>query len=130
MVKIRPFNTAEYLDNPEVVAHYLADALESNDRAFILSALQDVMRASRMTEIARKTGRSRTSLYWREGASPEFATVLDVLNVLRVKLVPVAEPRSRKERAPKDVVIAGRKGDPTAHHVTGAIRSMKARKKK
>jgi probable addiction module antidote protein len=130
MVKTRPFDTAEHLDNPEVIAHYLADALQSNDRAFILSALQDVMRASRMTEIARKTGRSRTSLYWRKGASPEFATVLDVLNALRVKLVPVAQPRLRKERAPREVVIAGR-GDPTAHHVQhGAVRSMKARKKK
>jgi probable addiction module antidote protein len=128
MIKTRPFDAAEYLDNPEVIAHYLADAFQSHNSKLILAAIQDVMRAQKMTAIARATGRSRTSLYWRKQTSPEFTTVLDVLGALDVQLVPMP---TRKRRAPRDVVIASRTLDRTTQHVhIGVKSSAKPRKKK
>ena len=35
MVKTRPFDAADHLDNPKVIVHYLADAFESRNAALI-----------------------------------------------------------------------------------------------
>jgi probable addiction module antidote protein len=86
MVKTQPFNTAQHLDNPEVIAWYLADAFETRDSAVILNAIQAVLRAGNMSKIARATGMSRTSLYWGKDTSPEFTTVLKVLAARGVRL--------------------------------------------
>jgi addiction module antidote-like protein len=45
MVEIQPFDPVHYLDNPEVVAHYLAEAFQSGDRGPILRVIQNVARA-------------------------------------------------------------------------------------
>ncbi len=62
---------------------------ESNgDPASIAVALGNIARAKGMTEIARKTGLGRESLYKAlspEG-NPEFATVLKVIRALGLKL--------------------------------------------
>jgi putative addiction module killer protein/probable addiction module antidote protein len=79
VVNIKPFDTARHLDNPEVIAGYLTEAFQSADEKLILRAVQNVLRAGNMSKIARATGLSRTSLYWRENTSPEFTTVLKVL---------------------------------------------------
>jgi probable addiction module antidote protein len=86
MVKLQPFDTARHLDNPEVISHYLAEALQTRDSKLILHAVQNVLRAGNMSKIARATGLSRTSLYWRENTSPEFTTVLKVLAARGVRL--------------------------------------------
>jgi len=86
MVKIAPFDTARHLDNPEVIAYYLAEAFQTFDSRLILRAIQNVARASNMSKIARETGMSRTSLYWGKNTSPEFTTVLKVLDTLGVRL--------------------------------------------
>jgi probable addiction module antidote protein len=89
MAKIQPFDTARHLDNPEVISYYLAEALETRDPRLILRAIRNVARARRISEIARETGLSRTSLYWKEKTSPEFTTVLKVLDAVGVHLEPV-----------------------------------------
>src|SRR5262249_45032846 len=99
MVKIEPFDTARHLDNPEVVAHYLAEAFQTRDSKLILRAVSNVVRAGRIkkvAKIARETGLSRTSLYWKEKASPEFTTVLRILDSVGVQLEPVAKPPKRR----------------------------------
>jgi probable addiction module antidote protein len=55
-----PFDTARHLDNPEVIAHYLAEAFESGDNRLILRAIGNVIRARRVAQVARETGMSRT----------------------------------------------------------------------
>ena len=65
IVKIEPFDTARHLDNPEVISHYLREALETGDRKLI------VLRASRIADLASATGLSRTSLYWKNKADTE-----------------------------------------------------------
>jgi probable addiction module antidote protein len=100
MVKLAAFDTARYLDNPQVISAYLAEAMQSHDPKLILRALRNVVRAGHVSQIARATGLSRTSLYWREKASPEFTTVLKVLGVLGVELEPVARDDRRSKRHP------------------------------
>jgi len=60
MVKIEPFDTAHHLDNPEVISHYLAEALETGDHKLIVRAVTNVLRASRIADTASTTGLSRT----------------------------------------------------------------------
>ena len=84
----RPFDAAEYLDSAEAVAAYLEAAFEDGDPAFIADALGTVARAKGMTEVARKTGLSRESLYKALSAegNPEFATILKVMRALDLKI--------------------------------------------
>lgn len=93
--KTRPFDPAEYLDDPESVAAYMTDALESGDPAFVADALGVIARARGMSEVAHEAGLSRESLYRAlstEG-NPEFATVLRVLRALGLRLSAVPEQR-------------------------------------
>lgn len=83
------FDTAEFLDSAEAIAAYLEEAFQDEDPAEIAKALGNVARAKGMTEISRKTGLSRESLYKAlsgEG-NPEFATVLKVMKALDLKIV-------------------------------------------
>ncbi len=86
--KTKPFDPAEYLDNSESIAAYMSDALESDDPAFVADALGVIARARGMSEVARKAGVSRESLYrsLSTDGNPEFATVLRVLRALGLRL--------------------------------------------
>jgi probable addiction module antidote protein len=103
MIKTQPFDTTHHLDNPEVISHYLAEALQSGDAKLILRAILNIARSGNMSKIARVTGLSRTSLYWRENTSPEFTTVLKVLAARGVRLR--AEPDV--SRMPAGVFMRG-----------------------
>ena len=88
-IKTTVFDAANYLDDAEAIAIYLEDAFATEDSAYITHALGTIARAKGMTEVARKTGLSRESLYKalsKEG-NPEFATVLKVLHALDLKIV-------------------------------------------
>ena len=87
-LQTKPWDAAEYLDTPEMIAAYLDAAMEDGDPSVISAALGDIARARGMTQIARETGMSRESLYRAlspEG-NPEFATVLRVMRALGIKL--------------------------------------------
>ena len=92
MVKISKFDAADYLKTPEVIAAYLTEAFETNDAAYICTALDTVARAKGVGDVAKATGLSRESLYktFKETAKPEFDTVRRVMQSFGVKLV--AEP--------------------------------------
>ncbi|MBI2820965.1 MAG: putative addiction module antidote protein [Acidobacteria bacterium] len=86
--KTKKWDAAEHLDSEEDRAAYLEAALEEADPSLVAAALGDIARAKGMTEIARKTGLARESLYKAlspEG-NPEFATVLKVVDALGLKL--------------------------------------------
>jgi probable addiction module antidote protein len=97
-VKTKPFDPAEYLDDDEAIAVYMSDALESGDPSFVADALGVVARARGMSDIARKIGMSRESLYRALSAegNPEFATVLRVVEALGLQLSAVP---TRRENA-------------------------------
>src|SRR3972149_2498439 len=86
--KMRRWDAADYLASDKDVVAYLEAALEEGDAALFTAALGDVARAKGMTEIARKTGLGRESLYkaLSPNGNPEFATVLKVVESLGLKL--------------------------------------------
>ena len=87
-VTTTPWKTEDHLETPEDVAAYLDAAFEDGDPELFTHALGAVARAKGMTEIARKTGLGRQSLYkaLSQDGRPEFATVLNVVRALGVKL--------------------------------------------
>ncbi|MGI6099969.1 MAG: putative addiction module antidote protein [Lentisphaerae bacterium] len=90
--KTRVWDAAEHLKTQEDMAAYMAGALEEGDVALIAAALGDIARAQGMTQIARKTGLGRESLYkaLSQEGNPELATVLKVCEAVGLKLK--AEP--------------------------------------
>lgn len=91
----KPFDPAEYLDDPEAIAAYLTEAFETGDPAFIADSIGVVARAVGMARIAKAAGLSRESLYRSLSVEghPEFSTVLKVLGALgvEIKAVPARE---------------------------------------
>lgn len=83
-----PFDAAEHLDDDESQAELLSDALASGDIAVITAALGLVARARGMTQLAEKTGLTRSALYaaLKEGGNPTLDTVLKVIKALGVQL--------------------------------------------
>ncbi len=96
--KTKPFDPAEYLDDSASIAAYMNDALESGDPAFVADALGVVARARGMSEVARKAGLSRESLYraLSTDGNPEFATILRVVRALGLQLsaTPITQRKS------------------------------------
>lgn len=54
--KFAPFNAADYLDNEEVIAAYLAAALEEADPEPFMMAVANVARARRIAKITKDPG--------------------------------------------------------------------------
>jgi len=82
------WDAAAHLQNDADMAAYLEAALDDGDSTVITAALGDIARAKGMTEVARKTGLGRESLYkaLSPHGNPEFATVLRVIEALGMKL--------------------------------------------
>ena len=70
------------------MAAYLNVALEDGDLGLILATLGDIAHARRMAVVAEETGLGRESLYKSLSAdgNPEFATVLNVVSALGLRL--------------------------------------------
>ena len=88
ILKTTLFDAADYLEDPEDIAFYLEEAFATEDPTYISHALGTVARAKGMSEVARKTGLSRESLYKALSAkgNPEFATILKVMRALDLKI--------------------------------------------
>ncbi|MET0185577.1 MAG: addiction module antidote protein [Achromobacter sp.] len=92
--EISRYDVAEHLRTPQEMALYLDASIEESDgdAAFIAKALGDIARAQGMTDVAKKAGVSRESLYkaLSGNRSPDFATILKVARALGLKLHAVA----------------------------------------
>lgn len=84
----RIWDAAEYLKTEEDMAAYLEAALEENDPTLVSAALGDIAKAKGMTDIAKKTGLGRESLYkaLSQEGNPEFSTVMKIISALGLKL--------------------------------------------
>jgi probable addiction module antidote protein len=84
------YDVAEHLRTPKEAAAYLEACLEESggDAAFIAKALGDIARAKGMSQVARESGLSRESLYKALSGdrSPDFETILKVVNAVGIKL--------------------------------------------
>lgn len=88
-VTYQRFDASRYLDSPESAEEYLALALEEGDARTIQLVLRDIASAYGMSELAKKTGLNRESLYKALSAkgNPSFANILKITNALDLKLV-------------------------------------------
>jgi probable addiction module antidote protein len=59
---VKTFDAAEFLDNDEVIAAYLLNALEDGDMGVFLLAVADVVKARSMARVAEESGLGRGSL--------------------------------------------------------------------
>ena len=99
LVNTRPWDPAEYLETTDDVIAYLEAAFEDGDPCVIAAALGDVARRRGMTSVAAKAGLGRESLYKalsRDG-NPGFATVLNVLAAMGLRLYPLMKGREGTE---------------------------------
>lgn len=82
------WKTEDHLETPDDVAAYLEAVFEDGDPDLITHSLGVVARAKGMAEIARRAGVGRQSLYKALSADgrPEFATVLNVVRAMGLKL--------------------------------------------
>jgi probable addiction module antidote protein len=88
--KTSRYDVTEHLRTPKEMAAYLEACLEESDKdaAFIAKALGDIARAKGMAQVARDSGLSRESLYKALSGdrSPDFETILKILNALGIRL--------------------------------------------
>lgn len=84
------YDVAEHLRTPEEMAAYLEACLEESngDASFVAKALGDIARAKGMTQVAKKAGLSRESLYKALSGerTPGFDTILKVVHALGIEL--------------------------------------------
>ncbi|EIF5112625.1 addiction module antidote protein [Escherichia coli] len=88
-LKLKKWDSAEYLKSEEDIAAYLDACLEEagDDAAFIAAALGDIARARGMTRLAKETGIGRESLYkaLSGDGNPSFGTILKVTKALGLR---------------------------------------------
>jgi probable addiction module antidote protein len=86
--RLSNYDPAEDLGSGEAIAVFLAEALGTNDAAYIAHAVGVVARAKGMAQIASQTGLSREQLYRSFSAkgNPTLKTTLAVMEALGVKL--------------------------------------------
>jgi probable addiction module antidote protein len=91
-MRLAPFDASEYLDNEEVIAEYLAAALEDPNPDVFLRAVANVAKARGITAVAKASGLGRESLYkaLAPGAKIRYETVRKVVDALGVKLTVAA----------------------------------------
>jgi len=87
-VKTTKWDAVDYLKTDEDMANYLEAAIEDGDPALISAALGDIAKAKGMSQVARKAGLGRESLYkaLSPNGNPEFATILKVVKALGLRL--------------------------------------------
>ena len=92
--KTRLWDPAEHLETAEDMAAYLNAALEDGDVNLIMAVLGDIARAKRMALATQETMLVMNSPH--EPQSPngnlDFATVLDMVNALGLRLQAIAAP--------------------------------------
>lgn len=102
-----PLDISSYLGSSELIAEYLAAALEDEDPRVFLAALGQVTKAQGVAKVAKKAGLGRESLYkaFAPGAHPRFETVHAVMHAVGVNVavhaLAAAGEVTAKKTAPK-----------------------------
>jgi probable addiction module antidote protein len=91
------WDASDHLESEEDIIAYLEAALEDGDPALISAVLGDIARAKGMTQISKRTGLGRESLYkaLSQDGNPEFATVLKVIKALGLQLQVIPQENGR-----------------------------------
>lgn len=100
-VKLTEWDSSKYLTTKESIAEYLSAALEANDFNHFKYALSQVAKSKGMTEISKKTGIPRITLYKMldEKGNPEFKTMITLINSLDVNLTIIPKKSNFSKKA-------------------------------
>ena len=87
-LKTKTFDVAEHLKTPEDIRMFFQEVSETGDESDFIHALNTAARSMGMTEIAKKAGVTRASLYksLSAGGNPQFSTISKVTKALGCKL--------------------------------------------
>ena len=87
----KPFDIAEHLKTPDDIRSFLQEVAATGDESDLLHALNIAARAVGMTEVARRAGMTRASLYKSLSgqSNPKFFTISKVTKALGCKLAVV-----------------------------------------
>ena len=87
-LETKPFDIAEHLKTSEEIRVFLQEVLDTGDESDFIHALSTAARAMGMTEVAKKAGVTRASLYksLTRGGNPGFATISKVTKALGCRL--------------------------------------------
>ena len=87
-VKTKSFDIAKHLNTPEEIRGFLQEVAATGDESDFIHALSTAARAAGMTEVAKKAGVTRASLYksLSEDGNPKFITVSKVAKALGCKI--------------------------------------------
>lgn len=82
--KLTDFDLSSLLDSEEAIAEYLNQVMVDGDQDELLRAFSHVAKAQGMSEIARKSGLGRESLYkaLTPGSKPRFETMARISSAL------------------------------------------------
>lgn len=88
-IKTSPFDVAKYLETDEDIRLFLQAAAEEGTEKEFIHALNTAARAKGMTEVAKKAGLTRASLYkaLRPEGKPRFETISKVTKALGSRLL-------------------------------------------
>lgn len=91
-LELAPYDASESLDNEEVIAAYLDNAIRDPDPGMFLLAVANVAKARGIGKVAQESGLGRESLYkaLAPGAKVRYETVRKLLDSLGVKLTVTA----------------------------------------
>ena len=87
-VQVAEFDFSEILDSEEMIVGYLEECLDDPNPNVFLRALGHAAKARGMTELSKRTGISRVSLYksFNGECKPQFETVLKITRALGLNL--------------------------------------------
>ncbi|MGD9162885.1 MAG: putative addiction module antidote protein [Desulfobacteraceae bacterium] len=90
-LKTKSFDIAEHLNTPEEIRSFLQEVDATGDESDFIHALNTAARAIGMTEVAKKAGVTRASLYksLAEDGNPKCITISKVTKALGCKLAVV-----------------------------------------
>ena len=88
-LKTKSLDIAQHLNSPDEIRAFLQETLETGNESDFIHALNIAARAMGMTEVAKKAGVTRASLYksLSENGNPRFFTISKIAKALGCKLV-------------------------------------------
>ena len=80
----KKWNAVDFIETEEDARAYIDAALEEKDLSLFSAALGEIAKSKGMTELARKTGLGRTSLYkaLSMDGQAQFSTIVKVMDAL------------------------------------------------
>lgn len=119
--KTSRFEASRFLDSPETISAFLAEAMRERDTEHLMEALGEVAKAIGINKIAQEAGVNRESLYktFKTGTKPRFDTVMKVLDAFGVEFA--IQPKRSTIEHKGSMRMEGKTGSVKIHTQDGRI---------